>query len=67
MGQALHINRAAMVSRYQSSVLAALIRRKRSVGGERCAVSEAIRKAVEGLALQTPPLPIADLYRQVDD
>jgi putative transposase len=53
------------VSQYQRFGLAALIRRRRTVSGERRAVSEAIRKAIEGLALQTPPLPIAALYRQV--
>ena len=52
------------VAQYQRFGLAALTRRKPMVNGERRAVSEAIRKAVEGLALQTPPLPIAALYRQ---
>src|SRR5450432_2696121 len=50
------------VSQYQQHGLTALIRRKRTVSGERRAVSEAIRKAIEGLALQTPPLPIAALF-----
>ena len=53
------------VAQYQRFGLAALIRRKPTVNGERRAVSEAIRKAIEGLALQVPPLSIATLYRQV--
>src|SRR3954467_4919447 len=52
------------VSQYRRFGLAALIRRKRTVSGERRAIPDAIRKAIEGLALQTPPLPIAALYRQ---
>jgi len=53
------------VAQYQRFGLAALIRRKPTINGERRAVSEAIRKAIEGLALQAPPLPIVTLYRQV--
>jgi putative transposase len=53
------------VAQYQQFGLAALVRRKRADIGERRAVSEALRKAIEGLALQTPPLPIAALHRQV--
>lgn len=53
------------VAQYQQFGLAALVRRKRTDIGERRAVSEALCKAIEGLALQTPPLPIAALHRQV--
>ncbi|MBC8167505.1 MAG: helix-turn-helix domain-containing protein [Bryobacteraceae bacterium] len=53
------------VAQYQQFGLTALVRRKRADIGERRAVSEALRKAIEGLALQTPPLPIAALHRQV--
>ena len=49
------------VAQYQRFGLAAPIRRKPTVNGERRTVSEAIRKAIEALALQTPPLPIATL------
>jgi len=53
------------VAQYQRFGLAALVRRKRADSGVRRAVSTKIKKAVEGLALQKPPLPIAALYRQV--
>jgi len=53
------------VMRYQQFGLAALVRKTRADTGERRAVSVKIREAIEGLALQKPPLPIAALYRQV--
>ena len=53
------------VEKYQQFGLAALARRKRADSGEHRAVSVKIREAIEGLALQKPPLPIAALYRQV--
>ena len=43
----------------------ALVRKKRTDRGQRRAVSDSLKKAIEGLALQKPPLPIAALYRQV--
>ena len=54
-----------MVSEYRWSGLAALVRKKRRDRGERRAVSVKLKEAIEGLALQKPPLPIAALYRQV--
>jgi putative transposase len=53
------------VALYHQFGLAALVRRKRADRGEHRSVSAKIREAVEGLALQKPPLPIAALYRQV--
>ena len=53
------------VALYRQSGLTALARRKRADHGEHRSVSADIRKAIEGLALQKPPLPIAALYRQV--
>ena len=53
------------LSRYQQFGLAALVRKARADAGERRAVSRQLREAIEGLALQKPPLPIAALYRQV--
>ena len=50
---------------YRRSGLTALARKKRGDRGERRAVSKEVEKAIEGLALQKPPLPIAALYRQV--
>jgi putative transposase len=53
------------VARYQQSGLTALARRTRADRGEHRAVSVKIREAVEGLALQRPPLPIAAICRQI--
>jgi putative transposase len=53
------------VGQYQRFGLAALARKKRDDSGKRRAVSVQIEEAIEGLALQKPPLPIAALYRQV--
>ncbi len=52
------------VAHYQQFGLAALVRSKRADRGRRGA-SVRIKEAIEGLALQKPPLPIAALYRQV--
>ena len=54
-----------LVSAYRRHGLAALVRKRRTDRGQRRAVSDSIKKAIEGLALQKPPLPIAALYRQV--
>ena len=54
-----------LVSEYRRYGLAALVRKKRADRGERRAVSVKLKEAIEGLALQKPPLPIAALYRQV--
>ena len=45
--------------------LAALARKHRSDRGVRRAVSVELKEAIEGIALQKPPLPLAALYRQV--
>jgi putative transposase len=52
------------VTRYQQFGLAALVRKRRAHSGAR-AISARLRKVIEGLALQAPPLPIAALSRQV--
>lgn len=54
-----------LASAYRRFGLAALVRRKRADRGERRAVSLKLKEAIEGLALQKPPLPIAALYRQI--
>jgi putative transposase len=54
-----------LVSEYRRSGLAALVRKKRTDRGERRVVSVKLKEAIEGLALQKPPLPIAALFRQV--
>jgi len=50
---------------YRRFGLAALARKCRVDRGERRAASVGVKQAIEGLALQKPPLPIAALYRQV--
>jgi len=54
-----------LVSEYRRHGLVALVRKKRLDRGQRRAVSEPIKEAIEGLCLQKPPLPIATLYRQI--
>ena len=54
-----------LVLEYRRIGLKALVRKKRTDRGERRVVSGKLKEAIEGLALQKPPLPIAALYRQV--
>jgi len=53
------------LAEYRRFGLAALARKARVDRGERRAASVDLKQAIEGLALQKPPLPIAALYRQV--
>jgi putative transposase len=53
------------LAQYRRFGLAALARKTRVDRGERRAASGELKQAIEGLALQKPPLPIAALYRQV--
>jgi putative transposase len=50
---------------YRESGLAGLARKARGDRGTRRAISTKLQEAIEGLALQKPPLPISALYRQV--
>jgi putative transposase len=52
------------VALYRKFGLAAFARKNRVDRGERRAVSVKIREAIEGLALQKPPLPITAVCRQ---
>jgi putative transposase len=52
-------------AQYRLFGLVALARKKREDRGVRRAVSVKLKQAIEGLALQKPPLPVAALYRQV--
>jgi putative transposase len=54
-----------LVSEYRRHGLVALVRKKRLDRGQRRAVSDPVKEAIEGLSLQKPPLPIATFYRQV--
>lgn len=53
------------VAQYRGFGLAALARKNRDDRGARRAVTEKVKEAIEGLALQRPPLPVTALYRQV--
>jgi putative transposase len=53
------------VAQYRKYGLAALARKSREDRGARRAVSPKVKEAVEGLALERPPLPISSIYRQV--
>src|SRR5271156_553141 len=52
-------------SQYRKLGLVALVRKSREDRGTRRAVSPRIRAAIEGLALERPPLPIRSICRQV--
>ena len=51
-------------SRYRKDGLAALARRSRTDQGERRLASTTLIKAIEGLALERPRLPISSIHRQ---
>jgi putative transposase len=53
------------VSQYRKRGLVALVRKSREDRGARRVVSAKIKAAIEGLALERPPLPIRSICRQV--
>jgi putative transposase len=53
------------VSQYRKLGLVALTRKAREDRGVRRFLSEKMREAIEGLALERPPLPATSIYRQV--
>jgi len=53
------------VERYRRFGLAALTRKGRTDEGGRRIVSARMIEAIEGLALERPPLPVTSIYRQV--
>lgn len=53
------------VSLYRHLGLAALARKKRTDSGQRREISAKLKEAIEGIALQRPPLPVAAICRQV--
>ncbi len=53
------------VERYREFGLAALARKKRADQGTRRVVSPRLKEAIEGLALESPPIPTTALYRQL--
>ncbi len=52
-------------ARYQQFGLCALVRKRRADSGDHRNISPKLREAIEGLALQKPPLPVAALSRQI--
>jgi len=53
------------VAAYRKSGLTALVRKSRADRGERRVISSKLREAIEGLALERPPLPLTSIHRQV--
>jgi putative transposase len=53
------------VSQYRNFGLVALTRKSRDDRGARRVVSPKIKAAIEGLALERPPLPIRSICRQI--
>jgi hypothetical protein len=51
---------------YRKFGLVALARKERHDKGARRAVSAKLKAAIEGLALERPPLPITSIYRQIE-
>ncbi|MDR4466614.1 MAG: DDE-type integrase/transposase/recombinase [Nitrospira sp.] len=52
------------VSRYRQFGLTALARKKRTDTGQHRELSATLKNAIEGVALQKPPLPVATICRQ---
>ncbi len=55
------------VAQYRTSGLAALARKTRGDLGTRRVVSNTIKTAIEGLALESHPFPITSVHRQIMD
>jgi len=53
------------VAQYRQFGLAALARKKRTDTGQHREISTRLKEAIEGIALQKPPLPVATICRQV--
>ena len=52
------------VSLYRQFGLAALARKKRTDNGQHREISAELKRAIEGIALQKPPIPVAAICRQ---
>src|SRR5271170_468764 len=52
------------VANYKRQGLAGLVRKERTDVGERRTTSSRMREAIEGLALEKPPLPLTSVHRQ---
>jgi len=55
------------VAQYRAFGLAALVRKTRGDVGARRVISDTIKTAIEGLALESHPLPITSVHRQIKD
>src|SRR5258708_48126 len=54
-----------LVAGYKRDGVPGLVRKVRADGGGRRTISPRLREAVEGLALERPPLPLTSVHRQV--
>jgi len=52
------------VASYKREGLVGLVRKGRGDAGERRAITPRLREAIEGLALEKPPLPLTSVHRQ---
>lgn len=52
------------VSLYRQFGLAALVRKKRTDNGQQREISAKLKEAIEGIALQKPPIPVTAICRQ---
>jgi putative transposase len=55
------------VAQYRASGLSALVRKSRGDRGARRIVSETIKTAIEGLALESHPIPVTSVHRQIKE
>jgi len=53
------------VSQYRKFGLIALARKSRADRGARRVISPKLKEAIEALALETPPLPVRSIWRQI--
>lgn len=52
---------------YRKSGLAALAPRPRGDRGKRRKISDELRRAIEGLALHSPPVPVSVIHRKISE
>jgi putative transposase len=55
------------VAQYRASGLSALVRKARGDRGARRIVSKTIKTAIEGLALESHPIPVTSVHRQIKE
>src|SRR5580692_1406584 len=55
------------VAQYRASGLSALVRKARGDRGARRIVSKTIKTAIKGLALESHPIPVTSVHRQIKE